>query len=118
MPKQEFHMATKSRRWGQRLDELTQDTRFAARSLTKNPAFTAVAIVTLALGIGANGAIFSVVNGVLLKPLPFPQPEQLLRAWQNNTSATSREPGPVSAINLEDWRARRRMIADMAGYWF
>jgi predicted permease len=111
-------MTSNSRSWGQRFDELAQDTRFAVRSLAKNPAFTAVAIVTLALGIGANGAIFSVVNGVLLKPLPFPQPEQLLRAWQNNTSATSRDPGPVSAINLEDWRARRRLIADMGGYWF
>jgi predicted permease len=111
-------MTGNARSWPQRFDELAQDTRFAVRSLAKNPAFTAVAIVTLALGIGANGAIFSVVNGVLLKPLPFPQPEQLLRAWQNNTSATSREPGPVSAMNLDDWRARRRMIADMGGYWF
>jgi predicted permease len=111
-------MATNSPSWAQRFDELAQDTRFALRSLAKNPAFTAVAIVTLALGIGANGAIFSVVNGVLLKPLPFPQPEQLLRAWQNTTKGASGEPGPVSAMNLDDWRARRRVIADMGGYWF
>src|SRR5215831_12074015 len=111
-------MATNSGRWTQRLDELTQDTRFALRSLAKNPAFTAVAILTLALGIGANGAIFSVVNGVLLKPLSFPRPEQLLSAWQNSTKASSSEPGPISAMNLDDWRARRSVLADLGGYWF
>ena len=111
-------MATNSGRWTQRLDELTQDTRFALRSLAKNPAFTAVAILTLALGIGANGAIFSVVNGVLLKPLSFPRPGQLLSAWQNSTKASSSEPGPISAMNLDDWRARRSVLADLGGYWF
>jgi len=112
-------MATNSRGFAKRFDELTQDTRFALRSLAKNPAFTTVAIVTLALGIGANGAIFSVVNGVLLKPLPFPQPEQLIRAWQNTTKeGVPSEPGPISAVNLDDWRARRHLLADLGGYWF
>jgi len=105
-------------RLGDRIEELKQDVRFAVRTLTKNRAFTAIAIVTLALGIGANSAIFSVVNGVLLEPLPYPHPEQLLRAWQNFTTPTSSEPGPISAVNLDDWRARRRVLADIGGYWF
>ena len=66
----------------ERFGELRDDTRFALRTLAKNPAFSLVAILTLALGIGANSAIFSVVNGVLLKPLAFPNPEQLVRVWQ------------------------------------
>src|SRR5262249_21603622 len=89
---------------GERISELRGDIRFALRTLAKNPAFSAVAILTLALGIGANSAIFSVVNGVLLKPLAFPNPDQLIRVWQVETSNGTPTPGLASAVNLDDWR--------------
>ena len=102
----------------ERFGELRADARFALRTLAKNPAFSLVAILTLALGIGANSAIFSVVNGVLLKPLAFPNPEQLVRVWQVEVVKGVSNPSTVSAVNLDDWRARRRMLADIGGYFY
>ena len=92
------------------LETLTQDLRFAARMLGKNPAFTAVAILTLALGIGGNTAIFSIVNGVLLNPLPFPQPDQLVALHESKPNF---ENGSISYPNFLDWRKDNSTFSSM-----
>ncbi|HKJ00976.1 MAG TPA: permease prefix domain 1-containing protein, partial [Longimicrobiales bacterium] len=99
------------------MGEFRQDLVYAVRKLRSSPGFTLVAVVTLALGIGANTAIFSVVNSVLFRPLPFPQPERLYRVW-SSTGDADRSKVPVSSPDLEDWRAQRGQIADLGGYWF
>jgi len=101
-----------------RIDDVKQDIRFAFRTLAKNRGFTAIAVLTLGLGIGANSAIFSVVNGVLLKPLPFPRPQELLRAYNIERINGTTTPGPISAVNLDDWRARRKVLASVSGYLY
>ncbi|HXD22048.1 MAG TPA: permease prefix domain 1-containing protein, partial [Gemmatimonadaceae bacterium] len=99
------------------LGELRQDLAYAFRKLRSSPAFTITAIVTLALGIGANAAIFSVVNGVLLRPLPYPHAEQLLKVYQANRSAGNLH-ASVSPLDLDDWRAQRTVFADIGGFWY
>ena len=99
------------------MSELRQDLAYGLRTLRRAPTFTLTAILTIALGVGANTAIFSVVHGIVFKPLPFPQPEQLVRVWSANPGADSRQ-APVSAVDLDDWRAQRSRIADIGGWWF
>lgn len=99
------------------LSELRQDLAYGLRTLRRAPTFTITAILTIALGVGANTAIFSVVHGIVFKPLPFPQPEQLVRVWSANPGADSRR-APVSPVDLDDWRAQRTQLADIGGWWF
>lgn len=89
------------------------DLRFAFRQLLKNPGFTAVAVLTLALGIGANTAIFSIINGVLLKPLPYPEPDQLVTLWERNPERGV-EQERASGPNYLDWRAQNTVLADLS----
>lgn len=88
-----------------------QDLRYGARSLRKNPGFSLVVILTLALGIGANTALFSVVNGVLLKPLPFPDPEQLVTLHQSKPNF---ETGAIPFPNFRDLQKENRTFSSMA----
>jgi predicted permease len=89
------------------------DLRFAFRQLLKNPGFTAVAVLTLALGIGANTAIFSVVYGVLLKPLPYRDPEQLIRVFETSASQPR---FPMSAGDFQDYREQNSTLTGLALY--
>src|SRR6185295_11834116 len=92
-------------------DRLAQDVRYTWRSLSHARLFTAVVVTTLALGIGASTAIFSIVDGILLRPLPFHEPERLL--WINETN-TNGSPISVSWLNFRDWQARARSFSGLA----
>ncbi|HYL47598.1 MAG TPA: ABC transporter permease [Candidatus Limnocylindrales bacterium] len=93
------------------LSSLYQDIRYAIRMLAKNPGFTLVAVLTLALGIGANTAIFSLVNAFLLRPLPFPDSRQLVIAL-GRTSQVPRT--PISCADFEDWRSRTHSFSELS----
>src|SRR5215469_527379 len=90
-----------------------QDLRYAIRQLAKSPGFAIIAILTLTLGIGANTAIFSVVNAVLLNPLPYPQPDRIVVLFHEKTAFRT---GSISYPNFEDWRRENQSFSSMAAY--
>jgi hypothetical protein len=101
----------RARRWG----ALVQDVRYGVRGLLRTPGFTLVAVLTLALGIGANTAIFGVVRGVLLRELPYPAPERLVRLWQ---VAPESPKGVFSFPDFEDWRTQSQSLEAAGAYFY
>jgi putative ABC transport system permease protein len=97
------------------MERLRRDVLYAVRTLSRRPAFATVVVVTLALGIGAATSIFSVVNGVLLRPLPFPNPDRLVRVWEKRL-ALGRTRNVVSPADFMDWRDQNAVFSDMAAY--
>lgn len=95
------------------MNGLLQDVRFAFRMMWKSPAFTTIAVLTLALGIGANTAIFSVVNAALLRPLPYKNPDHLVYVWSAE-KARGIDQSTVSIPDLQDWRQQNRVFEGMA----
>jgi predicted permease len=99
------------------LEELGQDLRYAIRALRVSPGFTITALLTLALGIGANTAIFSVVRGVLLQPLPFPEPDRIVRVWDVNAAAGV-ERGSFSEPDFLDLQRESQLASSIGAYFF
>jgi putative ABC transport system permease protein len=95
------------------METLIQDIKYGLRMLGKKPGFAAMAIVALALGIGANSAIFSVVNGVLLRPLPYTDPDRLVWVWDTQPQLTT---APTSLPDFLDWRDQNQSFEHMAAF--
>ncbi len=97
------------------MENLLQDIRFGFRTLVKNPGFTLVAIIALALGTGANSAIFSVVNAVLLRPLPYGEPDRVMMVWGNNLKTGDKQYS-ISVPDFNDYREQSTTFEQMASF--
>jgi predicted permease len=100
--------------WAELFDSVAKDVRFAVRTLARAPGFTAAIVLTLALGIGASTAIFTIVRGVLLRPLPYSEPDRLVRIWE--VSPRGDDHNVASAGNFASWRAGARSFAVMGAH--
>ncbi|MGH9837940.1 MAG: ABC transporter permease [Blastocatellia bacterium] len=100
------------------MQTLLQDLRYGARMLLKQPGFTLIAVLTLALGIGANTAIFSVINAVLLRPLPFNEPERVVMVWNKGPAAAGGDRTPLAVADLLDWRAQSQAFDGIAAFQY
>jgi putative ABC transport system permease protein len=95
------------------LDEFRHDLTFSLRQLKRSPVFALVAVTTLAFGIGANSAIFALVDAALLRPLPFPEPDRLVMVWERSERSPR---SPVSPLNMADWNERSGTFESIAGF--
>jgi putative ABC transport system permease protein len=111
--------AVRERRWRERRDEILQDLRVGGRMLMRSPAFSVIAILTLAIGIGANTAIFSVLRSVLMRPLPYPHSEQLVQIWADHRALGRAEPewlAPPDYIDIRDQNTTFQSVATYNGW--
>src|SRR5215208_1489278 len=95
-------------------ETLLQDSRYSMRLLRKYPGFALTVMITLALGIGANATIFSVIDAVLLQPLPYKEPDRLIRLWETNPGGGLTEVA-VSVPNFQDWQKQQSVFEQLAG---
>src|ERR1043166_2434096 len=95
------------------LETLWQDCLYSARTLRKHPTFTLMAVITLALGIGASSTVFSALNTVVMEPLPYHSPDRLVRLWESNRKQ-NRPENPVSVPNFQDWQKQQTLFDQLA----
>jgi len=102
---------------GRWLSDLGRDVRYAVRGLRRNPGFTATALITIALGIGATTAVLTIVNGILLRPLPYPDADRLVRIYQVNREQELPR-AAVSLMDFDDWRQQTTSFSSLTAYQY